>query len=725
MANKRIQGITIELEGDTTKLGDALKKTERDLKNTQSQLKEVDKLLKLDPGNTELLAQKQRLLAEAVQGTGEKLKTLKEASEQANEALQRGEMTQDTYDALQREIIATEQEYRNLEEASEQANRAMQGDLDETEREVDELGDKLGQLGGSTADNIAAAGEKVKDVGDKVTAVGEGLTKTVTGPIVAAGAAATAAWNEVDSGLDIIVKKTGASGDALEDLQDRAKNLATSIPTDFQTAGTAIGEVNTRFGLVGDALEDLSGRFIKFAELNDTDVNSAIDSTQAAMAAFGVEAESAGDVLDILNKAAQDTGVDIGRLSGDLTTNAATLQELGFGINSATGFLANLNKSGLDSSTVLTGLKKVMQNATKDGKTMTQALGELQRGLTGAKSETEAMQLATELFGSKAAPAMLAALRDGRLSFDGAANAVKDWGDSVGDTFDAVQDPMDGFKTAMNEVKLVGADLVETAGPMIKTAAEGLHQMFTNLRTWWEGLSPLQQETVIKVAGILAALGPVVTIVGKVISLGGTIMTLLPKIQGGMAAVNAVLAANPIALVVAAIAALVAAFAHLWTTSEEFRNFWKGLWDGITGFVSNAVEKIKGFFNFEWKLPHIKLPHFSIQGHFSLNPPSIPHISVDWYRKAMEGGMILTSPTIFPAANGTLRGFGDAGPEAVVGVQSLREMIADAVAQSSGSGDTPINVVTVLEMDGHEFGRAVYRVNREETQRIGVRLSGV
>ena len=141
MANKRIQGITIELEGDTSKLGDALKKTERDLKNTQSPLKEVDKLLKLDPGNTELLAQKQRLLAEAVQGTGEKLKTLREASEQANEALQRGEMTQDTYDALQREIIATEQEYRNLEEASEQANRAMQGDLDETEREVDELGD--------------------------------------------------------------------------------------------------------------------------------------------------------------------------------------------------------------------------------------------------------------------------------------------------------------------------------------------------------------------------------------------------------------------------------------------------------------------------------------------------------------------------------------------------------------------------------------------------------
>ena len=141
--------------------------------------------------------------------------------------------------------------------------------------------------------------------------------------------------------------------------------------------------------------------------------------------------------------------------------------------------------------------------------------------------------------------------------------------------------------------------------------------------------------------------------------------------------------------------------------------------------MDNAVEKIKGFFNFEWELPKIKLPHFSIQGHFSLNPPSVPHLAVDWYRKAMQDGMILTSPTIFPAANGTLRGFGDAGPEAVVGVASLREMIAEAVSQSGGNGEIPIiDVTTVLEMNEAEFGRAVYRVNRAETRRMGVKLSG-
>ena len=172
------------------------------------------------------------------------------------------------------------------------------------------------------------------------------------------------------------------------------------------------------------------------------------------------------------------------------------------------------------------------------------------------------------------------------------------------------------------------------------------------------------------------------------------------------------------------IAALVAAFVHLWNTSKEFRNFWIGLWDGIKTTVGNAIERIKSFFRFKWELPKIKLPHFSIQGRFSLNPPSVPHLAVDWYRKAMENGMILTSPTIFPAANGTLRGFGDAGPEAVVGVASLRDMIADAVNQSAGNGDVPINVVTILEVDRHELGRAVYQLNREESQRRGVQLTG-
>ena len=106
MAN-RIQGITVEIGGDTTKLQNALKGVNGQIKSTQSQLKDVNKLLKLDPGNTELLAQKHKLLAEAVGETKEKLTTLKTAA-QANTALANGEISQEQYDALQREIVETE-----------------------------------------------------------------------------------------------------------------------------------------------------------------------------------------------------------------------------------------------------------------------------------------------------------------------------------------------------------------------------------------------------------------------------------------------------------------------------------------------------------------------------------------------------------------------------------------------------------------------------------------
>ena len=666
--------------------------------------------------------------------------------------------------------------------------------------------------------------------------VGTAMTKYVTGPIVAAGAASVAAFNEVDAGLDIIAKKTGATGDALTDMEERAKNLATSIPTDFNTAGEAIGEVNTRFGLTGQELEDLSGKFIKFADLNGTDVTSSIDSVQAAMAAMNVGTEAAGEFLDILNKAAQDTGTDVNKLTNDITANATALREMGMGYNTAVGFLANLNKQGVDASSVMAGLKTALKTATKNGQSMGEAMRGLMGKIKGARTETEAMQIASELFGSKSGPAMAQAIREGRLSFDDFANAVQDAGGSVDRTFEQTLDPIDEFKTALNELKIVGMDLVSAAAPMIKNVASGLKNMFSNLRKWWEGLSPLAQQTILKVTAIAAAVGPVLVVVGKITSAVGSIMTFAPQIVNIIGTVKtalsglwAVLAANPITLVVAAIAGLVAAFIHFWKTSEAFRNFWKNLWAGIKDVVSNAataikstwdkvtgwvkekassmwegvktvsekvqdatkqvlsekwanikqayeehggglrgiaaatveaikakytagfdiinnllggkldgiktvfrdvwediksivgnaIERIKNLFNFEWHLPKLKLPHFKLVGSFSLSPPSVPHLSVDWYKKAMQDGMILSTPTILPSASGQLRGFGDAGPEAVVGVDSLRSMITSAVNQRGYNR----NLTVIMQIGKSEFARVVTPIIEAEQQRVGVSLA--
>ena len=571
MARKKIQGITIVLDGDSTKLQDSLKDVESRLRETQAALKDTQKLLKLDPGNVELLSQKQRQLTDAISGTEEKLRILKDAARDAEQQLADGSMSQAQFDALQREIVDTEQQLKSLT-----------GQMEE--------------FGSVSAQQIAAAGGNVKDVGDKMTKAGEAMTKYVTAPIVAVGAASVAAFNEVDEGLDILVKKTGASGKELADMEERVKNLATSIPTDFRTAGEAVGEVNTRFGLVGRALEDTSKKFIEFAQLNDTTVSASIDSVQAAMAAFNVDAKKAGPILDMLNKAGQETGTDMSKLASDLTANAAALQEMGFGINSATGFLANLNKNGLDASQVMTGLKTALKNATKDGKSMGQAMQSLMGKIKGAKSETKAMQIASELFGSKAAPALVKAIRDGRLSFDQLANTIEDWNGSVEDTFEATLDPIDEFKTALNELKIVGMDLVSAAAPLIKSVADTLKNLISGLRTAWEGLSPQMQETIIKLAGVAAAVGPVLVVGGKLVSGIGNLMALAPKlvsgfqaVQGALSSLWGVMAANPIGLIIAAIAALVAAFIYCWNNVEGFKEFFLNAWEAIKKGVSDAA----------------------------------------------------------------------------------------------------------------------------------------
>ena len=210
----RIKGITVEIGGDTTGLDKALKGVNSTIKSTQSQLRDVNRLLKLDPSNAKLLAQKQQLLQKEISETSEKLNALKEADKQAKIQLENGELGQDKYDALQREIIETENNLKALEEEAKKVPSALSVSMKE-------------------------AGDKIKEVGDKTTEVGKGLSAHVTAYIVAIGAASLFAFNEVDKGMDIITQKTGASGKALKEMQDSMKNLATSIPTDFETSDAA------------------------------------------------------------------------------------------------------------------------------------------------------------------------------------------------------------------------------------------------------------------------------------------------------------------------------------------------------------------------------------------------------------------------------------------------------------------------------------------------------
>ena len=178
----RIKGITVEIGGDTTGLDKALKGVNSTIKSTQSQLHDVNRLLKLDPSNTKLLAQKQELLKNAISDTSEKLNSLKEADKQAKVQLENGELGKDKYDALQREIIETENNLKSLQEEAKKVPSAFSVSMKE-------------------------AGKSIKEFGDKTTDLGKSLSTHITAQIIAIGAAASSAFNEVDKGMDIIVQR--------------------------------------------------------------------------------------------------------------------------------------------------------------------------------------------------------------------------------------------------------------------------------------------------------------------------------------------------------------------------------------------------------------------------------------------------------------------------------------------------------------------------------------
>lgn len=499
------------------------------------------------------------------------------------------------------QVIKLKTQYENLQTQIAKTNSALE-----------ENGGVWGAIG-AEMDAIAA---KCNEVGDKISSVGDSLTKGLTTPITALGAASAKAWSEVDEGMDTIIKKTGATGEALEGLTQVAENIATSIPTSFDAVGNAVGEVNTRFGLTGDELEDLSKQFIEFADLNGTSVSNSIDNVQAAMAAFNLDATEAGTVLDILNKAGQDTGISVDTLASNLLTSASAMTEMGFDINEAAGFIANLEKNGVDASSTMSGLKKAFANAAKDGISMEDALKDLETSLKDTSGETNATETAIELFGAKAGPAIAKAVQEGKLSFDSAANSIKDFGDSVGSTFDATVDPIDEFQVNMNKLKLVGTDVINTAAPLISNAMEKMAEVIQKVSDAWNGLSEDQQQMIINVALVVAAIGPVLSIVGRVVSslstvfsIGSTIAGFIPTIISAVSTVGTVLMGTVIPAIGGVIAALVpflpiiagvaAAIAGIVLVVKNWGTITEWLtekWETFTGYIIEKVSGIQAFF---------------------------------------------------------------------------------------------------------------------------------
>ena len=596
MAGNRIKGITVEIGGDTTKLQTALKGVNTEIRNTQSQLRDVEKLLKLDPGNTELIAQKHRLLAQAVSETREKLETLKTAQRQADEALRNGTISQQQYDGLQREIVETEQELRRLEQQAEQSATALQ--------------------------KIGATGEKLQAVGDKVSSVGQKLLP-VTGVVTGLGTAAVKTAADFDSAMSKVAAVSGATGSDFDSLRDKAREMGAKTKFSAIESADAMNYMAMAGWKTEDMLSGIEG-VMYLAAASGEDLATTSDIVTDALTAFGLTAGDSGHFADVLAAASSNANTNVSMMGETFKYCAPVAGALGFSVEDMAEAIGLMGNAGIKASQAGTSMRSIMTNLTGDVKLSGAAIGDVTiattnadgsmrslsailadcRGAFAGMTEAEKANNAEALVGKNAMSGFLALMNAAPEDIAKVSGAVNNCKDAAKNMADTMQDNLEGqltiLKSQLQELAISFGDLLM---PAVRSIVSGLQGMVDVLNAMPDGV----KRVIMIVALLAAALGPVLIIIGKTLSAIGTIMTWAPKlagaistVKGAFAALSATMMANPIAIVITAIAALVAAFIYLWNTNEEFRQFWIRLWNEIKEVAVQVWTAVSQFLVSAW-----------------------------------------------------------------------------------------------------------------------------
>ena len=608
MAN-RIKGITVEIGGDTTKLSKALEGVNKDIKGTQTQLKDVQKLLKLDPTNTELLSQKHKLLADAVTATKEKLEVLKTAAEQANTALANGEISQQQYDALQREIIETENELKRLTTEANNSHTALE---------------KMGVLG----ETLQSAGDKISGVGQKLLPVTAGVT--------ALGTIAVKTGADFDSAMSKVAAVSGATGSEMDALREKAREMGSKTKFSASEAADAMNYMAMAGWKTGDMLEGIEG-IMNLAAASGEDLASTSDIVTDALTAFGLSASDSGHFADILAAASSNANTNVSMMGETFKYAAPVLGSLGYSAEDSAIAIGLMANAGIKSSQAGTALRSAITNLAKPTGTVASAMEQYGISLTdssgkmyslrelmeqlrqklGGLSEAEQAQAAASLFGKEAMSGMLAIINGSPADFEKLSNAI----DTCSDTVDGyngttekmaavMQDNLAGqvtiLKSQLEELAISFSDILM---PTIRSIVSRIQELVDKLNQ----LDPQTKETIAKIALVAAALGPMLVVLGKTISSVGTVFSAVSKlpalfsaVQSGIGAITGALGVSlgPLLAIIAAVAALVAAFMHLWKTNDEFKSNIIAIWEQIkntfTGLTQGITDRLNALgFDFE------------------------------------------------------------------------------------------------------------------------------
>lgn len=600
MAN-RIKGITVEIGGDTTGLDKALKSVNTSIRSTQSALKDANRLLKLDPSNTELLSQKQRLLKDAIAATKEKLDSLKVAQEQAKQQLENGELGQDKYDALQREIVETEEELRRLQQEAATTNTALS--------KIDVAGQKMEAVGNS----IAGAGKKMMGVTTVIGGVGVAAVKTAA---------------DFDSAMSQVAAVSGATGKDFDALRNKAREMGAKTKFSATEAAEAMNYMAMAGWKTEDMLDGIEG-VMNLAAASGEDLATTSDIVTDALTAFGLSAKDSGHFADILAAASSNANTNVSMMGETFKYCAPIAGALGFSAEDTAEAIGLMANAGIKSSQAGTALRTIMNNLAGDVKISGKAIGDVTIATTNADgsmrdlsdilsdcrsafrnlTESEKAQAAESLVGKNAMSGFLALMNAGQGDIDKLSSAIDNCDGSAEKMATTMQDNLAGqltiLKSQLQELAISFGDILM---PAIRSIVSKLQGFVDKLNGMDEGT----KRTIVTIALLVASIGPLLVIIGTAISkigvamqgfvkLANGISKLKVAVQGGTGVLGKLGAAlggisAPVLAVVAVIAVLVAAFVHLWKTNEGFRDAIIGTWnrikDTISGFCQGIVDRL-------------------------------------------------------------------------------------------------------------------------------------
>ncbi|MBQ6994963.1 MAG: phage tail tape measure protein [Lachnospiraceae bacterium] len=625
MAGNTIKGITIEIGGDTTKLDKALGGVNQKVRNTQVELREVNKLLKMDPTNTEALAQKQTLLSDAISSTKEKLDILKKAESQVQEQFQKGEVSEEQYRALKREIEKTRLELDGLEKAAFQTDTA-----------IEELGKKA-KLSGEELEN---AKDKATTFSEKLDGLGEkakATTAAMGAGFVAAATYVTNFESECDKALNTVITQTGAADTEVEGLEKTLLNIyKNNFGEDINDIALAMSNVKQQTGFADEELQKTTETAILMRDTFDLDVNEGIRGVNAMMKQFGITAEEA---YNLLAQGAQKGLNQNGDLADQLAEYATYYADLGITAEEAFNMMANGVKSGTFQLDYLNDAVKEFGIRVKDGtaddtfKALSLDADELKKKFAeGGEGAREAFTIVNN--------ALFACEDDVQRNILGVTLYGTKWEDLGEDAVRALINTQGEISSTNDALKKINDNKYNDIGNQITELGRSLK---TDLvKPIGEELQPVISEVIGEVKSkipqiktiVLSVIEKVKDFIAFVSKNGATIIAIIAGIAAGMLAWNVVtmiqgliaafqvwktttdgvtiaqkllntaMKSNPIGIVITIVAALVAALITLFATNEEFRTKVIAVWEKVKAAFSDMwlqmqpiIEQIKTAFN--------------------------------------------------------------------------------------------------------------------------------